>query len=458
MSTAKQFSFCKICRLNHNKGKGHKYSLNHKKRLAEVLSKFLKTIEDVVYFAKNPTLLQSKYQHRNNFWCVVCEEEIHETQSLVACCNTIKHLTSTGHMECLKSFWVENGADIQKRDKYCISQQDFTKWENDCRSLERMSTPSGGGSNEDINNIHSKHSSVNMGTIGNVSVNTITNNLSDSVLPLQYFKDKSSQVYSQGDIRASVAHLASQDAHFLGSSRINANHAPLWKHAQQSNNTQLLSKKRLVLAGSTAGDCMAQQHAVPASSACSEQPWLGKFSRHEEGYNVGFVLQDGHQGIEHHLTCIHAPSLHPGEVKENIHTGASPPWLTVDGENAVIASGTGGTSADIQRLSKNQERKLKKLRNPKRVGAAWAERRRAELEKELNGELPSTSVANNSSWLPNFGRVWQAGSRKDSMKEFEAEKNCVTKSENLVELQPYVSKRKKLDPRDEWNESMTNGN
>ncbi|GLJ16366.1 hypothetical protein SUGI_0277310 [Cryptomeria japonica] len=455
MSTAKQFALCKICRLNHNKGKGHKYSLNHKKRLAEILSKFLKKIEDVVYFVKNPTPLHPQFQHRNNFWCVVCEEEIHEMHSFFACCNTIKHLTSTEHMECLRSFWVENGADVQKRDKYCISQQDFTKWENGCRSLERMSMPSGGCCYEDINNIHFKHSSIYMGTIGNVSVNTITNNLSDSVLPLQYFKDKNSQVSSQGDIRASVAHLASQDAHFSGSSRINANHAPLWKHAQESNNKQLLSKKRLVHAGATAGDCVAQNHAVSTSSASSEQPWLGSFPRHEEGYNVACSLQDGHQGIEHHLTCIRAPYLIPGEVKENIHTGAPPPWLKVDGENEVISSGTSGTSADIQRLSKTQERKLKKMRNPKRVGAAWAERRRVELKRELNGDIPSTSVANDSSWLPNFGRVWQAGSRKDSMKEFEAEKNHVTKTKNLVELQPYVSKRKRLDP---MNKSMTDGN
>ncbi|KAH9318483.1 hypothetical protein KI387_020252 [Taxus chinensis] len=349
-------------------------------------------------------------------------------------CNSIKHLTSSEHMVCLKSFWLENGADVQKRDKYCISQQEFAKWENRCKYFESLSTSSGDSSNEVLNNIHSKHSSVNMDTLGNVSIKNIANNPSDSVLPLQHLKDKSFQVSSQGDNKASMAHLASQDVHLLNfSDGIDANQESLWKHAQQSKHMHLLSKNGLIQAGAAARDSVAKLHAVSTT--------LSNFPRHEEGYNVASSLQDGYQGIEHHLTCIRTPSLLPGEVKENIHTGAPPPWLNMDGENEVIYN---GTSADIQILSKTRERKLKKTRNPKRVGATWAEQRRAELQRELKGETSTTNVANDS-WLPNFGRVWQSGSRKDSRKEFEAEKNIertfVTKTDNTAELQPYISKR-----------------
>jgi hypothetical protein len=59
---------------------------------------------------------------------------------------------------------------------------------------------------------------------------------------------------------------------------------------------------------------------------------------------------------------------------------------------------------------------LRKL-NPKRVGAAWAEKRRAELEMEKEGEI--VPITSDSSWLPNFGSVWQSGTRKESRKEFE---------------------------------------
>lgn len=81
--------------------------------------------------------------------------------------------------------------------------------------------------------------------------------------------------------------------------------------------------------------------------------------------------------------------------------------------------------------------------NPKRVGAAWAERRKIELELQKRGELVSNSY--DADWLPNFGRVWQSGSRKESRKEFMGESKTLRKVEhqkdNRCQLQPYISKR-----------------
>ena len=80
--------------------------------------------------------------------------------------------------------------------------------------------------------------------------------------------------------------------------------------------------------------------------------------------------------------------------------------------------------------------------NPNRVGAAWAEKRSLELEMERRGLKVASDYSDD--WLPNFGRVWQEGTRKDSRKEFEkdilksqAPSNC----EVSTKLQPYVSKR-----------------
>lgn len=187
---------------------------------------------------------------------------------------------------------------------------------------------------------------------------------------------------------------------------------------------------------------------VQDRGASSGQGCVSSFPRHEQGYKLVHDQQDGYQA---HLTCILNPSLVPGDAKGNVHSGAPPPWLEMDQEKGGTLSGKDGLSADIQRLSKTQERKLKKLRNPKRVGAAWAEQRRAELERELNGVTSNKNITNDAAWLPNFGRVWQSGSRKDSRKEFEAEKSIesssLTKSENLVEVQPYVSKRMRLESK-----------
>ena len=88
------------------------------------------------------------------------------------------------------------------------------------------------------------------------------------------------------------------------------------------------------------------------------------------------------------------------------------------------------------------DRKRSKL-NPKRVGAAWAEKRKMELEREKRGEI--TTNASDADWLPNFGRVWQSGSRKESMKEFKKEKLNAPKAEHQdtieIKICPYVSKR-----------------
>jgi hypothetical protein len=117
-----------------------------------------------------------------------------------------------------------------------------------------------------------------------------------------------------------------------------------------------------------------------------------------------------------------------------VHTGA-PPWLEAsehDPKNLSINS-RGRPSSE-----KGKSRKL----NPKRVGAAWAERRRAEMEMEKRGEIvPDPS---DSSWLPNFGSVWQSGTRKESRKEFEKKhkfQDSKSNNELPLEIKPYISKR-----------------
>lgn len=161
------------------------------------------------------------------------------------------------------------------------------------------------------------------------------------------------------------------------------------------------------------------------------------------------------------LAKVICPPLLPGEG--NVHSGATPPWIgpSVD-EKLLVASSTEiGPSlepAKKQLLSRNQERKLAKLRPPNRVGAAWADMRRAQLEREARGETLEGLPQADASWLPNFGRVWQSGSRHDTRKEFEAEKRREAKrlgrplgkrgapsSASPVQFQPYVSKRQVSD-------------
>ncbi|XP_031122278.1 TITAN-like protein isoform X2 [Ipomoea triloba] len=134
------------------------------------------------------------------------------------------------------------------------------------------------------------------------------------------------------------------------------------------------------------------------------------------------------------------------DILGNVHSGAPPPWLNAIEQNQLESLSNSGEN-DLYSLS--QKRKSSKL-NPKRVGAAWAERRKREMELEKKGELVMNKA--DANWLPNFGRVWQSGSRKESRKEFQIENKISGKigsqSTTVVQLQPYISKRMRKDSVD----------
>ncbi|KAH6803335.1 coiled coil protein, partial [Perilla frutescens var. frutescens] len=83
-------------------------------------------------------------------------------------------------------------------------------------------------------------------------------------------------------------------------------------------------------------------------------------------------------------------------LEGNVHTGAPPPWMDA----------TKGDQLNLAQRPETKEtvssRAGKSKLNPKRVGAAWAERRKLELEMERRGERVNNNF--DANWLPNFGR------------------------------------------------------
>ena len=134
-------------------------------------------------------------------------------------------------------------------------------------------------------------------------------------------------------------------------------------------------------------------------------------------------------------------SSHSTDAGGNVHSGAPPPWLDAnDGDFSSVQL----NQSDVARFQAKVPGKNRKL-NPNRVGAAWAERRKIEIEMEKSGHVTKSNI--DPDWLPNFGRVWQSGTRKESRKEFEKEKRKLVKTESIstesepVKIQPYISKR-----------------
>lgn len=72
------FEFCKVCKLNHNKGRRHNFFPNHIKSLSSFLSRFQSKVSDVRIFIKNPSLIHSDVVSIKGFWCVFCDCDVTE--------------------------------------------------------------------------------------------------------------------------------------------------------------------------------------------------------------------------------------------------------------------------------------------------------------------------------------------------------------------------------------------
>ncbi|KAL5980504.1 hypothetical protein ACLOJK_028412 [Asimina triloba] len=156
---------------------------------------------------------------------------------------------------------------------------------------------------------------------------------------------------------------------------------------------------------------------------------------------IGQAPRKGEGIIQGFQNFTQIPCLDTKGSAGNVHTGGPPPWLETNEESDSLVRGKGPYPNSLASHS-HQSGKRQKL-NPKRVGAAWAEKRKIELEREKRGEIVSNQCGDD--WLPNFGRVWQAGTRKESRKELEMEKQRLLKADQMSDssfkIQPYISKR-----------------
>ncbi|XP_047167790.1 TITAN-like protein isoform X2 [Vigna umbellata] len=134
MQQKSEFEFCKACNINHDQGLRHKYFPNHKKSLSSFLSRFRKKLSDVRFFLNAPIPLDPQLASRNRFWCVFCDQDVHEHSSSFACANAIRHLASAQHVKNLRHFFWKYGAAANQLDAFMFSDDDVTKWERKCEA------------------------------------------------------------------------------------------------------------------------------------------------------------------------------------------------------------------------------------------------------------------------------------------------------------------------------------
>ncbi|KAL5543901.1 hypothetical protein UlMin_007685 [Ulmus minor] len=407
-----EFEFCYVCKLNHDQGQRHKYFPSHKKYLSTFLSRFQTKLADVHFFLKNPTLLRPELAFRNRFWCVFCDVDIDELDSSFACCNAINHLASADHLKNLKHFLWKYGGESNCIAKFRILEDDIAKWEKKCKLSKSEAESSKEASNGPLlgpsNDIHHELNYVNISSFENSYIHSGSSSISNNVMPLQYHTNE--YQVSQSEL-SEVANSGLYPEDVISS-------IPLKTYSTATS---------------------INLNGLTANRNGQQFPADGYFSNSRVYRDERLVKEKSHsqQGLQN-LTQIVSGVRE--EAGGNVHTGAPPPWFeTVEESQPNVRLKPALGSFDS---SSNQSGKSKKL-NPKRVGAAWAEKRKRELEMEKRGELVKQEC--DANWLPNFGRVWQSGSRKESRKEFESEKQNLLKVESQsmepVKIQPYISKR-----------------
>ncbi|KAI3737427.1 hypothetical protein L2E82_27429 [Cichorium intybus] len=386
------FEFCKVCKLNHNQGRRHNYFPNHVKSLSSFLSRFQSKLADIRFFLKNPSLLRPELASHNRFWCVFCESDVTEHGSSFACENGISHLASADHFKNLKTFMWKHGGGMDRIDRFRVSEADLAKYEKKCISMKKegASEQSRGPLIGPSNDIHNE---LKFDYVDNFD-RSHNSSFPNGVLPLQNHTNEKYQV-SHSDISGSYDNKS----------------LLLATDAMHSNNYK----------GNAGKSCLNKSHLQ------NGQVYAEKGEANGEGSSAGL------QKLTQITSTVHGADSGIG----NVHSGAPPPWF--DTTNAI----------HFDPVKKPVKSKL----NPKRVGAAWAEKRKIEMEMERKGELPANKF--DASWLPNFGRVWQSGSRKDSRKEFQVETKKPLKDEinqshdSTIQLQPYISKRMRRESNNE---------
>ncbi|KAG8388501.1 hypothetical protein BUALT_Bualt02G0132200 [Buddleja alternifolia] len=389
--------------LNHNHGRRHNFFPNHKSSLSTLLTRFQSKLADVKFFLKTPILLRPEHAHQNRLWCVFCNCDILELDSRFACGDAIEHLASGEHWKRVKGFMWKYGGGMDRVDLFRVTEEDYAKWEKKCKLLKAEAArvePVGPS-----NNIHNEMNADNVNSFHKNSVNSLNFNIPNGVVPLHSYTDERTQV--SGSVLSSISKAGPSFHNMTWGVQVGDAQTTGCMDNQNSSN-------------SLARECSSYGHLSNGSVQSGVRTANG------ESRSLGMQI----------LTQISSTSQQA--IQGNVHTGAPPPWFDATKGSQLDLT----CKPEVSDLASSKAGKSSKL-NPKRVGAAWAERRKLELESERRGELVNNNF--DANWLPNFGRVWQSGTRKESRKAFQMESKsspkCDNQSDELMPLQPYVSKR-----------------
>uniref|UniRef100_A0A672QXX1 Coiled-coil domain-containing protein 84-like n=1 Tax=Sinocyclocheilus grahami TaxID=75366 RepID=A0A672QXX1_SINGR len=379
--------YCSICRKTDFSGKGHIYGKSHQSKLKVILVKFMEKVKEAKRTIKNPQVEKYSPDHDEKFWCYCCVLEVqkHVTDSNISVLygGLLEHMSTPEHRTNTHKFWWDNKADPKLRDKFIITEEETERFKSEVsKALEQF---------EEKEDVFIKQVKVFYRYFSLLIVVGLT------ISELQNVSSLLSSSASCSDPIPGAAQTGGPSVFIRG----------LFSWESPSPEPELVHPAEV--------DQHSSNHTASSHSHSYEmEPQPGPshedFASHSQWNEPGLGL-----------TFI---GYRDSSSSGNVHTGAVPPWLLEEPDEA-SGSGQQEMGPSLQEFLKHKEQeKLKKL-PLNRVGA--------------NFDHSSHTDAN---WLPSFGRVWNSGRRWQSRRQFR-EDEAKTRGKRKWEGDGKATKQKK---------------
>ncbi|XP_011908427.1 PREDICTED: coiled-coil domain-containing protein 84 isoform X1 [Cercocebus atys] len=123
---------CRLCRQTFFCGRGHVYSRKHQRQLKEALERLLPQVEAARKAIRAAQVERYVPEHERCCWCLCCGCEVREHLShgnlTVLYGGLLEHLASPEHKKATNKFWWENKAEIQMKEKFLVTPQDYVRF------------------------------------------------------------------------------------------------------------------------------------------------------------------------------------------------------------------------------------------------------------------------------------------------------------------------------------------
>ncbi|XP_062053142.1 centrosomal AT-AC splicing factor [Lepus europaeus] len=123
---------CALCRQTFFCGRGHVYSRKHQRQLKGALERLLPQVEAARKAIRAAQVERFVPEHERCCWCLCCGCEVRKHLShgnlTVLHGGLLEHLASPEHKKATNKFWWENKAEMQMKEKFLISPQEYARF------------------------------------------------------------------------------------------------------------------------------------------------------------------------------------------------------------------------------------------------------------------------------------------------------------------------------------------